>query len=376
MNAAANANNLPTAATPSTPQATTNDAVASITMSKQPIAPIAREEDDEAEDADNNEDIEDQPDWLIDNNAKEANGEDAEASADSKALAEKGAEECHQPQSSERVHPIDLLLINEENIVRRSKSSRVRNYLRKCKDRWLAVGSGGHNNANAEQHNAATTSTSTTTNMEHDPKTTTLSAALNESNVSDQERCGANLVTEVSSAGAPSSLTVNEGSRHHQPQHQRRYTNCALGSVEEMEDDDVDVDADANSYEDIDFGLAEGYDAIDTTTPRQSDKQPSPPSSSLSLSSSTARTRTTNKSAQNQRQDKSQQLAHRLGDGHDNDNGNDNDDRRPNDGSTVRDLNGNNENQLVDSSHVVSLICILESNDEIHSGLSEFVAWL
>lgn len=116
------------------------------------------------------------------------------------------------------------------------RSSRVRNYLKKCKDRWLAV---GLHNQMPEYNNTG-----------HDPKSTI--------DVSQDLRpATATKVTDIVSNQSPyyaiSGIEfVNGGST----------INCALGNVNETraengpddnndEDDDV-VDA---SYKDIDFGL-------------------------------------------------------------------------------------------------------------------------
>ncbi|XP_011291394.2 uncharacterized protein LOC101893012 isoform X1 [Musca domestica] len=378
--AASAANNLPAAiiyGNDSDSAATTNMA-----KSKQ-SAPIACEEDDcdELEEATN--------EWLIDNETKEhpnddksGEEEDVDGVVDddvkrnqttsTATIIDDDTEQHQQPvaERGQQLQPIGELLAINETVVRRSKSSRVRNYLRKCKDRWLAVGTGGHNNANAEPSMSAEAAAANTSNLEHNddsPATTatTMSDAviMNESNVSKRERCRPQLVTVDSSNSNSMVATLggnayagaenpdNDGSRH-----RRRYTNCALGCVEEMEDD---VDADADSYEDIDFGLV-GYDAIDTT-------------SSSTITTATVVTDSTQSDtapgnrilpakASRPSQEKSMQLAQRPGEGHDNGD-NDNCDDNGDDPADIRtdvNLKGFDEQQLVvDSGQMESRLAAL-----------------
>ncbi|XP_058980448.1 uncharacterized protein LOC101893012 isoform X3 [Musca domestica] len=346
-------------------------------------APIACEEDDcdELEEATN--------EWLIDNETKEhpnddksGEEEDVDGVVDddvkrnqttsTATIIDDDTEQHQQPvaERGQQLQPIGELLAINETVVRRSKSSRVRNYLRKCKDRWLAVGTGGHNNANAEPSMSAEAAAANTSNLEHNddsPATTatTMSDAviMNESNVSKRERCRPQLVTVDSSNSNSMVATLggnayagaenpdNDGSRH-----RRRYTNCALGCVEEMEDD---VDADADSYEDIDFGLV-GYDAIDTT-------------SSSTITTATVVTDSTQSDtapgnrilpakASRPSQEKSMQLAQRPGEGHDNGD-NDNCDDNGDDPADIRtdvNLKGFDEQQLVvDSGQMESRLAAL-----------------
>ncbi|XP_059216434.1 uncharacterized protein LOC106086606 isoform X1 [Stomoxys calcitrans] len=249
-------------------------------------APIARQEDaDEMEDS------------LGDDNSLDGiSSPNDDGNDNDDVVKTKDTKEFGEEASSQLQHPIDLLI--NENVVRRSKSSRVRNYWKKCKDRWLAVGIGGssagvgagasgddaHNQANAEPNAIASTvghiiTNATDTNLGHDPlATTTTLPPMSESNVSKQERCRPTniLTTEISSVMSSTATRAalgdgegDDSTRADVPdnqstqrrRHQHRYTNCALGCVEEMEDDDVEVD---DSYEDIDFGLA-GCDAIDSS---------------------------------------------------------------------------------------------------------------
>lgn len=356
-----------------------SDSATTTNMAKsKQSAPIACEEDDcdELEEATN--------EWLIDNETKEQPNDDKSGGEEdvdgvvdddvkrnqttsTATIIDDDTQQHQQPvaERGQQLQPIGELLAINETVMRRSKSSRVRNYLRKCKDRWLAVGTGGHNNANAEPSMSAEVAAANTSNLEHNddsPATTatTMSDAviMNESNVSKRERCRPQLVTVVSSnpnsmvatlggnADAGAENPDNDGSRH-----RRRYTNCALGCVEEMEDD---VDADADSYEDIDFGLV-GYDAIDTT------------SSSATTTATVVTDSTQSDTAPGNRilpakasrpsQEKSMQLAQRPGEGHDNgdnDNCDDNGDD-PADSRTDVNLKGFDEQQLVvDSGQMVS----------------------
>ncbi|XP_073840526.1 puratrophin-1-like isoform X2 [Musca autumnalis] len=366
------ANHLPAATilrNDSSPTATTTN----MAKSKQ-IAPIAREEDDcdELEETTNNDE------WLIDNKAAEhrthndkSDKDDDDVNTNRPPVIDDNSSQQHQqstPEQQPQLQPIGELLVINENVVRRSKSSRVRNYLRKCKDRWLAVGTAGHNNANAE-HSMSTANT--TTNLKHDNEdvddslTTMTDAAaaviMHESNVSKQERCRPHLVTVVSSN--PNSMVAtlggnvdagaenpdNDGSRH-----RCRYTNCALGCVEEMEDDDVDAD----SYEDIDFGLMGCTEAIDTTSINTATTY-----SKQSDTTTNARILVTDTTGQ--RQEKSMQLAHRPREGHDNGDNDavDNDDDPADNHTADVNLKGIDEQQLVvDSTQMESQLAALIDN--------------
>ncbi|XP_065361892.1 uncharacterized protein LOC135955470 [Calliphora vicina] len=139
-----------------------------------------------------------------------------------------------------------------------SKSSRVRNYLKKCKDRWLAVGL--HNQMQEYNNN----------NTGHDPKSTM--STINELDVSQDLRPATSSarVTDFSNNPLTSMMggaseSVNKGSR----------TNCALGNAKEIADEnDVDVDDDDDdvvdaSYEDIDFGLGSALSKTAAATTKQ-----------------------------------------------------------------------------------------------------------
>ncbi|XP_075159405.1 puratrophin-1-like isoform X2 [Haematobia irritans] len=344
------------------------------------FAPIACEEDsDEME--------EKYDDNLIDNNPTTITTITHNHNDDVKINSSKPrGEEQHQSLSeSPQLHPIDLL-INENASRRSSKSSRVRNYWRRCKDRWLTGGTAGGGHANAEQ-NAISPSTgsisiicnNTNTNMGHDsaiiaaappppPTPPPLSmSTMGESNVSKQERwrpMPIMLTTVISSANTTKPMAVSEAAAstlgdeaagagitdnqddsdlHSRSRHQSRYTNCALGCVEEMEDDDVDAD----SYEDIDFGLV-ARDAIDTSSmARQSNGV-----------MASART------AQIQRQTKAKksphQLAQSLGENHD-DGANNNDPAAVDSGNLKRD--GIEEKQLADPMEKdIELVALIDSH--------------
>ncbi|KAM7359069.1 puratrophin-1-like isoform 2-T3 [Cochliomyia hominivorax] len=144
-----------------------------------------------------------------------------------------------------------------------SKSSRVRNYLKKCKDRWLAVGL--HNQMQEYSNNTG-----------HDPKSTM--STINELDVSQDLRpITATKVTVISnnrlySMGGVSGDSVNKGT----------LINCALGNcakevknendIDDDDEEDVDDDDDVvdESYEDIDFGLGS---ALSKTTTKQTIKR-------------------------------------------------------------------------------------------------------
>lgn len=169
-----------------------------------PTAPIAREEDAEEE--------------IEETNETPSDGVKAET---------KSVEESQEE------------IINENSVRRSTKSSRVRNYLKKCKDRWLAV---GVHNQIQELNNTG-----------HDLKSTM--STTNELNVSQQQEDLRPITTRVTVSSRGSSGVVDN---------KCSLTNCALGNLAEIEDDDDDVVDD--SYEDIDFGLGSTTKTTTTTT--------------------------------------------------------------------------------------------------------------
>ena len=156
-------------------------------------------------------------------------------------------EECQQHQQQQQQRG------GQPSIDGNSKSSRVRNYLKKCKNRWLAVGL--HNQM--QEYNG---------NTDHDPKSTM--SAINELSVSQGLRPNV--------AGAATNVTVNASNRLLSLSlggdcdacdcevidsvNKLSSINCALGNLKAIEEnenyvEDFEDDVDDDSYEDIDFGL-------------------------------------------------------------------------------------------------------------------------
>ncbi|KAI8121287.1 Puratrophin-1 [Lucilia cuprina] len=142
-----------------------------------------------------------------------------------------------------------------------SKSSRVRNYLKKCKDRWLAV---GLHNQMQEYHN----------NTGHDPKSTM--STINELDVSQDLRP----ITTTTSAKVTDFPNNRLSSMGGASESKGSPTNCALGNVKKIEDknnvdddDDDDDDVVDESYEDIDFGLGSALTKTAAGTTKKITKQ-------------------------------------------------------------------------------------------------------
>lgn len=145
-----------------------------------------------------------------------------------------------------------------------SKSSRVRNYLRKCKDRWLAVSL--HNQI--QEYN----------NTGHDPKSTM--STINELDVSQGLRptIETTRTTKTSIPLTSTAVTVISNKRSSSRMggaseyiDKSSPTNCALGNVQKIKDEnyvdeDDDDDAVDESYEDIDFGLGAALSKSATAT--------------------------------------------------------------------------------------------------------------
>ncbi|XP_046808528.1 uncharacterized protein LOC111680493 [Lucilia cuprina] len=142
-----------------------------------------------------------------------------------------------------------------------SKSSRVRNYLKKCKDRWLAV---GLHNQMQEYHN----------NTGHDPKSTM--STINELDVSQDLR--PITTTSAKVTDFPNNRLSSMGGAS---ESKGSPTNCALGNVKKIEDknnvddddDDDDDDVVDESYEDIDFGLGSALTKTAAGTTKKITKQ-------------------------------------------------------------------------------------------------------
>ncbi|TMW43388.1 hypothetical protein DOY81_011532, partial [Sarcophaga bullata] len=198
-----------------------NEVMSTIPTSQ--TAPIAREEDAEEEE--------------IEENFENHNN----AAIKSKDVGD--YEECQQQQQQQHG--------GQPSIDGNTKSSRVRNYLKKCKNRWLAVGL--HNQM--QEYNG---------NADHDPKSTM--SAINELSVSQDLR--PNIVR------AATNVTVNASNRLMSlggdcaacdcevidSVNKVSSINCALGNLKAIKEnenyvEDFEDDVDDDSYEDIDFGL-------------------------------------------------------------------------------------------------------------------------